>query len=332
MTIVPMTERRSRLPVAGRIRSGVKGTAANGRVKPVAIETFRFTCRRRDDLDTLAGLYGGTVRPWSDPKSEDKWELISDAGEIRVALPNDPLGDSYYEMWGGKGMARRCDGVTAETPRPGPDGLEWWTGECLCRKQGVRSCKPKLRLNVILPELPFRGTWRFDSGSDQAVDEMPAMVAMLLSLQGEGLTEGLLRLERRQSQGGAHQYIVPALGLSATPVEIMQGQARLAALPSPAGGEQGTSGSVHPALPPASHDHLVARETAGNCGLDADKGGWDLPDDEVVEAEIVDEDDPALEPSPREKARLLRVIRSRAILDGVDPPDSWEAAVDAGLT
>lgn len=307
MSIVPFAERRTRLPVAGRIRSGVKGRAANGKIKPVAIETFRFTCRRSDDLEVLAGLYGGAVRPWSDPKSEDRFELISEASEIRVALPNDPLGESYYEMWGGRGLARRCDGIEAEVTRKGPDGQEWDTVPCLCRQRGVKECKPKLRLAVILPELPFRGTWRFDTGSDQAVDEMPAMVAMLLSLQGEGLTEGLLRLERRQSQGGAHHFIVPALGLSATPVEIMQGQARLAALPQSAGGGQGTSGSV-PQLPPAS------------------------PDDEVVEAELLDEDDPALEPSPREKARMLRAIRSRAILDGIDPPDSWEEAVRAGLT
>lgn len=317
MSIVPFAERRTRLPVAGRIRSGVKGRAANGKIKPVAIETFRFTCRRSDDLEVLAGLYGGAVRPWSDPKSEDRFELISEAGEIRVALPNDPLGESYYEMWGGRGLARRCDGIEAEVTRKGPDGQEWDTVPCLCRQRGVKECKPKLRLAVILPELPFRGTWRFDTGSDQAVDEMPAMVAMLLSLQGEGLTEGLLRLERRQSQGGAHQFIVPALGLSATPVEIMQGQARLAALPQSAGGGQGTSGSV-PQLPPAPGAEGAATPSA--------------LDDEVVEAELLDEDDPALEPSPREKARMLRAIRSRAILDGIDPPDSWEEAVRAGLT
>lgn len=296
--IVPMPERKARLPVAGRIRSGVKVPFVNNKgenkIKPVAIETFRFTCRRREDLEILAGLYGGTVRPWSDPKSEDKWEVISEATEIKVVLPPDPLGDSFYELWTGKGLRRRCDGITSEQPRPGPDGIEWWEGQCVCRQKGVKECKPKLRLQLLLPELPLRGTWRFDTSSDQAVDELPGMVEALLNLQGEGLTRGLFRLERRQSQGGAQQFIVPALGIAESLEGLIAGRARLAALPAApteAGGDARDCPSY--VLPPGS-------------------------DDEVVEAELVDE------PSAAEKARQLREARHVAILEGNEPPSSWD--------
>jgi hypothetical protein len=308
-----MVERRSRLPVAGRIRSGVKVPFVNNKgenkIKPVAIETFRFTCRRRDDIDILAGLYGGTVRPWSDPKSEDKWEVVSEATEIRVILPPDPLGDSFYELWTGKGLRRRCDGVTSEQPRPGPEGIEWWEGECVCRQRGIKECKPKLRLQLLLPELPLRGTWRFDTSSDQALDELPGMVQALLNLQGEGLTRGLFRLERRQSQGGAQQFIVPALGIAESLEGLIAGRARLAALPAAEPGPGVEAGFVRPftALPPGPDD-------------DKPEPGWghEPLDDEVVDAELVDE------PSPREKALQLKAARSKAILEGHTPPTSWE--------
>lgn len=318
---IPLTERRQRMPVAGRIRAGVKGRTSTGKVKGVAIETFRFTCRRSDDLDVLAGLYGGTVRPWTDPKSEDRFEVITEASEIRVALPPDPLGESFMELWGGKGCERRCDGIRCEVAVRGPDGLEWDEAPCLCRQRGIKECKPKIRLCVLLPELPLRGVWRFDTSSEAALDELPGMVETLQTLQGEGLTEGLLRLERRQSQGGKHRFVVPVLGLAESLEGLIAGRARLAALPQSAGGEQGMGGSV-PQLPPAPSSRVGADSASGG-----NPTGDDAPslDDEIVDAEIVDE------PSPREKNRLLTVARSRAILEGKEPPQSYEEAVDANL-
>ena len=84
----------------------------------------------------------------------------------------------------------------------------------MCRAKGRRECKPKLRLSVILPQLPLRGIWRFDTDSDLAADELPGMVDLILSLQARGLPSAELRLERRQSMGGSHQFVVAALGLA----------------------------------------------------------------------------------------------------------------------
>lgn len=207
---VPFVERRARLPQAGRIRAG---EYKNGR--PGSLGAFRFTAPIRDDLDVLAGLYGGTVKDWRNPKSEDRFELYGQASTIEVKLPPDPLGDGpTYELWGGKGLARSCDGITCEGLRPGPDGPELATKPCVCRAKGRRECKPKLRLSVILPQLPLRGIWRFDTDSDLAADELPGMVDLILSLQARGLPSAELRLERRQSMGGSHQFVVAALGLA----------------------------------------------------------------------------------------------------------------------
>lgn len=285
-----MSDRKSRLPVAGRIRTGVKGKGG----RPQSIDTFRFTSRSGADISAIAELYGGDPRPWSDPKSEDKFEVITTSSEIKVALPPDPLGDSFYELWGGRGLQRQCDGIICSSPVQGPQGAEFTEGPCLCRDRGIKECKPKLRLNVILPELPLRGVWRLETGSEAALDEMPGMVRTLEGLQGEGLTVGLLRLERRQSSGGSKRYVVPVLGLAESLEGLIAGRARLAALPAaqPGGGAE----FVRPfdALPPG-------------------------PEDEVVEAELLDE-----EPTATEKARLLRVARHEAILEGKEPPTSWD--------
>lgn len=314
---VPISERKSRLPVAGRIRLGVKGKTSTGKVKPQSIDTFRFTSRSGADITAIAELYGGDPRPWSDPKSEDRFEVITTSNEIKVALPPDPLGDSYYELWGGRGLLRQCDGIVCSSPVQGPQGTEFAEGPCLCRDRGIKECKPKLRLSVILPELPLRGVWRLETGSEAALDEMPGMVRTLEGLQGEGLTVGLLRLERRQSSGGSKRYVVPVLGLAESLEGLIAGRARLAALPAAPTEAGGERVSVRLSIPPGSEP------IAGNCGLDQDKGGWE--EDEVVEAELVDE------PSAAEKARQLRTARHQAVLEGREPPNAWDEIDAADL-
>lgn len=273
--IVPFAERRRRLPQAGRIRAGTT-KPGKSRPQPVALDRFRFTAQRPDDLEIIAQRYGGQVRPWSDPKSEDRFEVMSEASEIAVVLPPDPLGDSpRYERWGGRGLERSCDGVTCEVPVQDRDG--WATAErpCLCRQANRRECKPKIRLAVLLPEVTMRGTWRFDSGSDLAADELPGMVEFILHQQQQGLATAALRLEREQSRGGSHQFVVPRLGLRTSLEGLMAGAARLGAgdvpraalgAPSPASGaEIGPVVGEQGPPPPAP------------------------PDDDVVDAVIVEE-------------------------------------------
>lgn len=297
--LVPFTERQRRLPLAGRIRSGIRVPKKGGGTRPSWIETFRFTAPARADLDILATLYGGPVEPWSEPKSEHRWQLITEASEIKVVLPPEPLGDGpSYEMWGGKGLARSCDGMTCELQVDGSDGPELVERPCLCRERNVKECKPKLRLSVILPDLPLRGVWRFDTSSDLAADEIPGMVELIMAAQNRGLTSAILRLERRQSQGGSHRYVVPALGVPLSLEGLLAGHLRVGSPSAPVAlTEAGGMGlnKASPALPPASVDH------------------------DIIEAELVEDD-----PSPREKARLLRVARARAALEGLPAPQRYE--------
>ena len=271
MKPVPFTQRRRRLPEAGRIRLGVRTTTRNGKTRPTSIDRFRFTSQSEQEIRAIADLYGGDVKPWSDPKAPpSQFEVITDATELNIVLPPDPLGDGpTYEKWGGKGRERSCDGITMETMQDGPDGLEPVESECRCARLGRLECKPKLRLNVILPELRFTGTWRLETSSDFACDEMPEMVEVLQTQQERGLICGLLRLERRQTQGGRNVFGVPTIGISESLDGLMSGRARLGAsgsLGAPAdvpalgtGGSSTEGAGVAPPLPPGpvSDDDVI---------------------------------------------------------------------------
>lgn len=257
--VVPIANLHRRIPEAGRIRFGVKTAKAMK-----ALDTFRFTSHDEQALGQIAGMYGGTVKPWSDPKAaEGQFEVITTAGEIRIVLPPDPLGGTpIYESWGGGGCERRCDGLTAEITTRGPDGAERTDVPCICSAQQAMTCEPRTRLAVILPEIRFGGVWRLETKSWNAAQEMPGMVELIQSLQERGLTRGVLALKHRRSvtAGETHKFIVPVLGIDETIEALASGGARVGSLPA---STQPSAGELEPA-PPAD------------------------PDDEVVDAEIVD--------------------------------------------
>lgn len=259
--VVPIANIERRIPEAGRIRTGVKIATRNGKEAPSAIPNFRFTSHDEDALGQIAGMYGGQVVPWSDPKAAvGQFEVITEAPEIRVVLPPDPLGGTpVYELWGGGGCERRCDGLTAAVLQQGPDGLENVQVSCLCVAKGEMSCKVITRLSVILPEVRFAGVWRLDTKSWNAAQELPGMVDMVRSMQSEGLAYATLALKHRRSvtAGETHRFIVPQLGIPASIEQLAAGGSRLGALPS------------------AQLPELEA--------------GVPLDDDEVHDAEIVDE-------------------------------------------
>src|SRR5690606_27647641 len=114
--------------------------------------------------------------------------------------PPDPLGGTpIYELWGGKGCERRCDGITASTWQRGPEGPEEVEQDCLCVAEGRLSCDVKTRLSVILPEIRFAGTWRLETKSEMAAEELPGMVDFIRSLQDRGLPYATLSIAARRS-------------------------------------------------------------------------------------------------------------------------------------
>lgn len=244
------------MPEQGRIRTGIKTAKAMK-----ALTAFRFTSHDRAAIEALGELYGGTMGPW-----EDQWELVSDAAEINVVLPPDPLrGTPIYELWSGGGVVRRCDGTTCQLAQPTNDGAEMVSVPCVCVQNDALACSPITRLSVILPEIRFGGTWRLETKGWNAAHELPGMVELVESVQQRGLTRALLALEKRTSKSGGktRKFVVPVLRLAASADQLVAGEASLRGLVA-----TGESGGTEPAA-------IGAGTTA-------------LDDDDIIEAEVIE--------------------------------------------
>lgn len=340
---VPIANINRRLPEAGRIRTGVK----SGRAMK-ALREFRFTSHDRTALDQVAELYGGTVQPWNEPKAAPgQFELLTVATEIRVVLPPDPLGGTpIYERWTGGGCDRRCDGLTCSTQIQGPEGPEPTEVGCLCTAAGEMSCDVKVRLNVLLPEVRFVGTWRLESKSWNAAQELPGMVDMIQSLQGTGLSHATLTLQPRKSVSGGQtkNFVIPVLGIPASLEQLAAGAARLQSLGTGGGGP-----SLAPALGAGGTSEVeVVSDSADTAERNpSDQGGEDKhsppdPDDEIADAEIVDDggayfadpDDSPVGGPPADGADMATRAQTSRIfaglkdrIDGRDERREWASSI-----
>lgn len=310
--VIPVRSLSMRLPEAGRIRIGTsekaksrKGTEFD---RPVKLDRFRFTSADPSALQQVAAIYGGEVKPWSHQRAaKGQFELITDAREIRVALPPDPLGGTpIYEKWEGGGCERRCDGETCEVIVSGPDGPEPQQTPCMCAAKGALECKVTTHLSVLLPEIRFVGVWRLTTHGWNAAQELPGMVDLIRSLQDRGIIRGVLRVEARHTVTGgqSRDFMVPVLGVDESVEALAAGSARLGALDSgqaPAFGELGAGEIEGGAEPP--HKTGDVQQQPGDApvivgGPDTRADGTEAPpstiDDDVIDAEIVDDDtDPA---------------------------------------
>tara|TARA_R110002051_G_scaffold39557_2_gene83214 strand:- start:6066 stop:6908 length:843 start_codon:yes stop_codon:yes gene_type:complete len=196
-----------------------------------ALDTFRFTSKDREALCQIADCYGGKVGEWTPHRSkEQQWEVVSESSEIRVFLPQNSI-DVWYEEWSGGGLVRRCDGLNAQVEIQTPDGTDIDMIPCHCSQQielnRPMTCDPHTRLNVILPDIRFGGTWRLESKGWNAAKELPAMGEVITQMQSMGIVEGVLSLEKRtkKSGGQTRNFVVPKLSTNTSPLDIMQGKA-----------------------------------------------------------------------------------------------------------
>lgn len=305
--IVPLANLTGRLPEAGRLRTGVQAPTRSGKTAPKSIPTWRATSHDERAIRELAEIYGGTPEPWTDAPTPGQWEVITESAELNVVLPPDPLGGTpLYELWSGGGCRRRCDGVVCQTPIQGPDGTEQSEVPCMCSAAGKMLCTPHTRLSVILPDVRFGGTWRYESATSwNVMQELPGMVGLIQSLQGHGLTRALLAIEQRKSAQTKKPFTVPVLRVAQSLEAIASGRAQVATID---------------AAP-----RLVELEAP-------------VQDDEVVDAVVVDRDDPE-ESAPEEMATAEEVAawvrlfeRLPAVLgdEGVAEFRKWGA--DQGFT
>lgn len=284
---IPIKNLARRLPELGRVKDGVK---VAGKGHPKAIDTLRFTSQDPMALAQVAAALGGEVKAYSDPKSTDTHELITPVAETPVILPPDPLGGTpMYELYDGGGRKHWCDGVTCEQWRKGPEGPEPYEVPCPCAVKGELACKPVVHLSVILPYTRLGGTWRWTTHSYNAAVELPGMVEAIQSLQAKGLTRGVLRVDSRTQTiaGVTRHFKVPVLGVDATADELASGQATLGlgsgAAPAIATPEVAAIEAGGTPAPP--------REPSGAVDTPASASPPPSPDDEVIDAEIVDDGD-----------------------------------------
>lgn len=196
----------------GRIRLGYSTPGGNGGKKPHKSETFVFTSRSRDAVETIASVWGGEVRPWAEARGQ--WEVRTDVAEIPVVVPGGPaVLSQMYELWDRGTCVRRCDSQY-DTVSEGP---------CPCAAANRRDCKPVSRLAVILTDIPGMGTWRLETRGENAARELAGSVELLIGLRDAGqMVPAVLRSETRKS--GRNVYQVPTLTAVATFRELASGQ------------------------------------------------------------------------------------------------------------
>lgn len=234
-TITPLADLGKRAPEAGRIRLGVK----SGRAMK-SIDTFRFTSPHQDLIEHLAELYGGTCQPWTDERAriQNQFEVITTSSSVPVYLPPDGL-SMWYEKWSGGGCERRCDGESCEIVQMQGNEAVPVTNPCICVAKGVRECQPYTRLNVVLPQLRFAGTWRLETKGWNAAHELPGMVDLIQSLHAAGnMVQATLSVEKRSDKaaGRTRHYVVPMLSVDHSPQELQSGRGAvtaIAAAPAP---------------------------------------------------------------------------------------------------
>lgn len=224
---IPIAERRTRAPEHGRIRIGTK----QGN-RPVKLSTFRFTSPDADTIRKIADLYGGEAKPWNDPGHPGQWEVITESNSIPVIFPANATNEQRYELWGKKGgkagvrKVRSCDGTVCIIERDTPDGPEPEEHPCLCRAAAKMECKLMTRLNVVLRDLPYGGTWTYSTTGEIAGDTLPASIELFQKLQQGGMTVGVLRIaSTKHAEYGTIYYVTAGADVSLT--EIAAGAASL---------------------------------------------------------------------------------------------------------
>lgn len=185
----------------GRIRTGYSRPNSDPKKRPIPVrsKTFILSSHSRDYIAAAAGLYGGTVEPWTPQNTSiEQYRVITTATELRAILPaGDPLSQSY-EMWSGGGCSRRCDGEVEQFTRK----------TCLCLQQfgpdwherkPTEVCRPTSRINVMLPDLPDLGVWRLESKSYYAADAMAGGLDIVIAAtEGRSMMPVRMWIEQRK--------------------------------------------------------------------------------------------------------------------------------------
>lgn len=199
-----------RIREVGRLRIGTS-TPSGSNKRPKKLDRFRFTSNDRSVIEAAATIYGGTCQQW-DNNGTGQWECISDATELRIALPPDPndmAWSQFYETWGAGFCQKRCDGQR--------DAIR--DRACDCDPEN-RTCKPTSRLSVLLPDIAGLGLWRLESHGYYAAVELAGAIDLIQQMAGaHAVIPARLRLELREvrrlvnNKPTVRKFAVPCIDL-----------------------------------------------------------------------------------------------------------------------
>lgn len=228
-----LINRQRQLAEQGRLRLGYTVEAKNKKgetiQRPVRSETWIVTSHSREHVERAAELWDGDVHEWQPLGNGAKqWRVITQAKAIPAILPpGDPLTQSY-EMWSRGGCQRRCSGATEELSGSPCICLAQF-GETWFERSPREVCSTHSRLKVLLPDMPGLGSWRMETGSYYATDEIAGMVDTIRGAVGDAvLVPVVLRIEPRTrvANGETKQFVVPVLDLrDVTAGALLSGQA-----------------------------------------------------------------------------------------------------------
>lgn len=230
MGFVPLRgSARRQVPVApriGRIRMGERVPAGSGdRMKPVVSDGWSVTTSDARVADAVAAHFGSVVEGWSgEGRATDTLKVRTGTKVLPVFVPPhvDPDRIAHYERYtNAHGQERVCT-VNTEGTRvcfvatSGVDGRVQVESACACEQivaaGGEMLCTAKLRLDLFLniPGVPVVGTFGFESGSVEACETIPGIVATLgeQSRAARFIPAELVMEERR---GPQKRYTVPVL-------------------------------------------------------------------------------------------------------------------------
>ena len=304
------------LPEVGRIRTGVKSGKAMK-----AIDTFRFTSTSESQLQAIAGIYGGEVEPWHDAMANppNQYQLITEASTIKVVCQPNSV-DVQYEMWSKGGRQRACDGEVCEVSIP--KSSEYVEQPCMCAAKGQMECRPHTRVNLIIPDIPFSGTWRYESKGMSAAHTYPVMMQIIDQLRANG---GLLPVDMTivdrevRKHGQTRKFKVVEFHTQVSVNQMLTGggnysqEISAASTEAPAlaeGNEGEVTGSDGPATPPSP---------GGSHPQDANPAD----DDDIVDAEIVEDPDPTGPATGLTRDDAMRMAREQNLKIKKEADGSW---------
>lgn len=244
-----------RLRQLGTLRMGelVHGTNKKGEpiTYPTSRETWRVTTSDPKIAEQIAAQFGGEVKEF-DSKSSESLCVDTTTSALPIAVVPGHAISAWYELWGGGGCLRRCDGFDEVISG----------GACLCDPDSDkgRECKPTTRLSLVVRGIDALGLFRLNTGGWYAASELGGAVQFLeaRTARGEAL-EGWLRIEERRviRDGQTKVFKVPVLDvaygiermlpLGEQRAELPNGYKPLAALPAGTTVEDGLRAVEDPA-------------------------------------------------------------------------------------